>query len=249
MTDEAGGRGRGVQSVEVSLRILRVLAQGGGPMTLSEIAAGVGMPAAKVHRYMASFVEAGMVDHRRSGSYDLGPLAAEIGLAAVARVDVVNRAADALPSLVEDTNCTAMLSVWGSRGPTVVRWERARVPLVTVLGIGSVLPVLRTATGRAFIAHLPERVVAEALRAESEKAKKAEIAAIREEVRKTGLAAADQTFIPGLFALARPVLDLQGQAAAVITLIATEPSLLDEAGTIRRRLLRDNFGRGGLQGA
>ena len=245
MPDEAGGRGRSVQSVETSVRILRALARGGGPMALSDLAAKLDMPAAKVHRYLASFVDAGMVDHRRSGSYDLGPVAAEIGMAAVARVDVVNRAADALPALVEDTGCTAMLSVWGSRGPTVVRWERARVPLVTVLGIGSVLPILRTATGRAFIAYLPERVVEEALLSDAEGGAEAEVAAIRNSVRETGLATADQTFIPGLFALARPVLDLQGHAEAVVTLIATQRSLLDEDGPVWQRFRQADFGAQG----
>ena len=245
MPDEAGGRGRSVQSVETSVRILRALARGGGPMALSDLAAQLDMPAAKVHRYLASFVDAGMVDHRRSGSYDLGPVAAEIGMAAVARVDVVNRAADALPALVEDTGCTAMLSVWGSRGPTVVRWERARVPLVTVLGVGSVLPILRTATGRAFIAYLPELVVEEALLSDAEGGTEAEVAAIRESVRETDLATADQTFIPGLFALARPVLDLQGHAEAVVTLIATQRSLLDEDGPVWQRFLQADFGAQG----
>ena len=245
MPDEAGGRGRSVQSVETSVRILRALARGGGPMALSDLAAKLDMPAAKVHRYLASFVDAGMVDHRRSGSYDLGPVAAEIGMAAVARVDVVNRAADALPALVEDTGCTAMLSVWGSRGPTVVRWERARVPLVTVLGVGSVLPILRTATGRAFIAYLPELVVEEALLSDAEGGTEAEVAAIRNSVRETGLATADQTFIPGLFALARPVLDLQGHAEAVVTLIATQRSLLDEDGPVWQRFRQADFGAQG----
>lgn len=245
MSDDAGGRGRSVQSVETSVRILRALARGGGPMALSDLAAKLDMPAAKLHRYLASFVDAGMVDHRRSGSYDLGPVAAEIGMAAVARIDVVNRAADALPALVEDTGCTAMLSVWGSRGPTVVRWERARVPLVTVLGVGSVLPILRTATGRAFIAYLPELVVEEALLSDAEGGTEAEVAAIRNSVRETGLATADQTFIPGLFALARPVLDLQGHAEAVVTLIATQRSLLDEDGPVWQRFLQADLGAQG----
>lgn len=231
------GRGRGVQSVETSVRILRAVAQGGGPMSLSDIAATVGMAPAKVHRYMASFIEAGMIDHRGSGTYDLGPVAAEIGMAAVARVDVVNRAADSMAALVDETGCTAMLSVWGTRGPTVVRWERAATPLVSMLGIGSVLPVTRSATGQAFLAHLPDRVVEEAVRHELGPDTKIDTQALRRAVRARGVATADQDYIPGLYALARPVLDLQGNAAAVITLISTDRALLEEDGPIWRRML------------
>jgi DNA-binding IclR family transcriptional regulator len=224
--DDGNGRSRSVQSVSISVEILRALAAAGGPLALSDIAARVRMPAAKVHRYLAGFCDAGMVDHRRSGTYDLGPVAAEIGMAAVTRVDVVNRAADALPALVDDTGCTAMLSVWGTRGPTVVRWERARRPLVTVLGVGSVLPVLQTATGRAFLAHLPDRVVEEALGAQPASGISADVAAIRADVRKKHIATADETYIPGLYALARPVLDLQDTAAAAVTLISTDRATL-----------------------
>ena len=107
MNDETPSRGRGVQSVEVSVRLLTALARHPGPMALSHLAAEVDMPAAKVHRYLASFVETGMVQHRRSGTYDLGERAAEIGLAAVGRIDYVNQVADGLPGLVEATGLTA----------------------------------------------------------------------------------------------------------------------------------------------
>ena len=236
MQPDGAGRGRSVQSVEVSVRILRVLAQAGGPMSLSDIAAKLDMAPAKVHRYMASFVDAGMVDHRRSGTYDLGPVAAEVGLAAVARIDLVNRAADSLPALVDETDCTAMLSVWGTLGPTVVRWERARTPLVTMLGIGSVLPVTRSATCQAFLAYLPDRVLREVLRKEIENGNDVDIEELRRTVRKRGLATADQNYIPGLCALAVAILDPQDHAEAVVTLISTDRGLLDENGPIWQRL-------------
>lgn len=229
--DEA--RHRGVQSVEVAVTVLRALALAGGPLQLSDLAARVGMAPAKVHRYMASLVETGMVHHRGSGSYDLGPVAAEIGMAAVARVDAVNRAADAMPALVEETGVTAMLSVWGTRGPTVVRWERARRPLVTVLGVGSVLPIRTTATGRAFAAHLPDRVVRERL-AEEAPGAAVDLPALRRDA--DGLFVADATYIPGLFALARPVLDLTRQAVAAVTLISTDRDVLDLGGPAAARL-------------
>lgn len=241
--DDNAGRGRSVQSVETSVRILRAVAQGGGPMSLSDIAAQVEMAPAKVHRYMASFIQAGMIDHRGSGKYDLGSVAAEIGMAAVARIDVVNRAADSLPALVDETGCTAMLAVWGTRGPTVVRWERAATPLVSILGIGSVLPVTRSATGQAFLAYLPDRVADEVVRREIGPGDMTDVQAIRRTVRARGLATADQNYIPGLYALARPVLDLQSNAAAVVTVISTDRSLLDENGPVWQQMLAWRDGR------
>ncbi len=237
MNDEGVSRSRGVQSVEVSVGLLTALAANGGPMALSELAAAVDMAPAKVHRYLASFVESGMVDHRHSGTYDLGPRAAEIGVAAIARIDPVNRAADALADLVEETNLTALLSVWGNAGPTVVRWERATTPLVTTLGLGSVLPATSSATGHAFISYLADRLVAPVIAREAPDKTLADFASLRARVRAEGVATADQDFIPGLFALAAPVLSLDAQPVAVVTLIATERQIISPGHRAREHLI------------
>ena len=232
MPEEVQRRGKGVQSVETAMTILMVFSEVRGPLTLTEIGQRTGIAPAKVHRYLASLVDAGMIDHRKSGSYDLGRAAATLGTAAIARVDVANRAADRLPELVDRAGCTAMMSVWGTEGPTVVRWERSMPPLVTALGVGTVLPLLTSATGLAFLAWSPERLTGEALKDND----RSEVSALRKRIRSEGIAEAKETFIPGLSALAAPVLDLQGQAAAVVTLVATDRSLLEPTSTARAAL-------------
>ena len=231
---ERPGRGR-VQSVEVSISILSALARGGGPMSLKNISAEVGMPPAKVHRYLASFVDAGMMEQRRSGTYDLGPLATEIGVAAIGRSDFVNRAADRLEELVDETGATAMLSVWGNKGPTVVRWQRGPVDLTTTLGLGSVLPVLRSATGRVFLAFLPRRIAAafvdEWLREPDAALDRNDIADIVETIRKERYAWVDQMYIPGLYAISAPVLNWQEEIEAAITLISRDAKIIDPQGS------------------
>lgn len=232
MPDDIRPRSKGVQSVQTAMAILMVFAEVRGPLTLTEIGQRTGIAPAKVHRYLASLVDAGMIDHRKSGSYDLGRMAAALGTAAIARVDVANRAADCLPELVDRAGCTAMMSVWGTEGPTVVRWERAMPPLVTALGVGTVLPLLTSATGLTFLAWSPDRLMGDALTPEN----RDEISALRKRIRVDGIAEAKETFIPGLFALAAPVLDLQGQAAAVVTLVSTDRSILEPKSTARAAL-------------
>mgnify|MGYP003644202176 CR=1 FL=1 len=227
-------RGRGVQSVEVSVGLLTALARHGAAMSLSDLAQAADMAPAKVHRYLASFVDCGMVRQRKSGKYDLGPRAAEIGIAAVARIDPVNRAADGLSGLVEQTGLSATLAVWGTHGATVIRWERAATALVTTLGVGAVLPVTRSATGRVFLAYLPDRLLTDLVVAEGTTLPA--MAAIRAEVRASGIATADREFIPGLSALACAVMDAQGAPAAVVTLVATDRSVLDAGHPARAQL-------------
>ncbi|WP_165390213.1 IclR family transcriptional regulator [Thalassococcus sp. S3] len=226
MNDLSEPRGRGVQSVAASAAILEALANAGGPTTLKEIAASADMAPAKVHRYLVSLCETGLVTQRPSGLYDLGPAAARIGISAVSRVEPVNRAADMLPELVDLTGATAMLSVFGHAGPTVVRWERARPQLITALGVGSVLPLERSATGQVFLGWLPKRLVHDV----------SDLPSKRAEIRSRWLCTAAETYIPGLYALAVPVLDLQGDCVAAVTLISTDAELIGANSPARQAL-------------
>jgi hypothetical protein len=80
---------QGIQSIEVGVPLLRVLADHGAPMMLRDLAKAAGMPAAKAHRYLVSFVRTGLViqDANQSGRYDLGHFALDLGLASLARLD------------------------------------------------------------------------------------------------------------------------------------------------------------------
>jgi DNA-binding IclR family transcriptional regulator len=246
MTDDDDRR-RGVQAAEVALAVLAALGRAPGPVGLTALAEAVGLAPAKAHRYLVSLIAAGMAVQRPDGAYDLGEGAARLGMAAVARVDPVNRAADALPGLVAATGCTAMLSVWGPAGATVVRWEKANPQLVTALGVGAVLPTLTSATGLAFLGWLPERLLADRLAAEAPGLDTAALAARRAAVRTAGITRAEGSFIPGLHALAAPVLDLTGRAEAVVTLVSNRAEDLAEGGAAERALR--GFGAGTERGA
>ena len=150
------GQSSGLKSLDAALGVLNFMTCQAGSLSLSDIARGCDMPPSKIHRYRASFVEAGLVKQEgRSGRYDLGVGAMQLGLAAIARHDFVNFAADGLASLATEKRMTILLSVWANEGATVVRWERGVTPTVTSMGLGTTLPLLNSATGRAFLAWAP----------------------------------------------------------------------------------------------
>ncbi|MEM7068875.1 MAG: IclR family transcriptional regulator [Pseudomonadota bacterium] len=235
MPEDNAFRTKRVQSVEVAFEILSVFRDVPGPISLKEIGRRTGIAPAKAHRYLASMIELEMISHKKNEKYDLGPRAAELGVAAISRVDAINDAADKLIELVDETNCTAMLSVWGSEGLTVVRWERSVPPLVAALGIGSVIPPLTSATGLAYLTWSSERFRRSVVSPDD--VSWVEDACVK--IRNDGLAVALGTYIPGLIALAAPVLDLQGHTVGVVTLISTDEKDADEGSVARRSLLRN----------
>lgn len=229
----------GIQALDAALIVLRTLADFDGPVALVDLARSVSMPASKVHRYLASFIHAGLVRQAaKSGRYELGPSAATLGLAALARNDMVSLTADELPELAEQTGMTVLLSVWGNHGATVIRWCRAPSPMVTSFGLGSTLPLLTSASGRVLLAFLPRQVTSARLRLEVERALESglswpdldlsvgSVERLIETIRRDGFATIDGRFVPGLRAIAAPIANWQGEAEAAVTLISTSDQIL-----------------------
>jgi DNA-binding IclR family transcriptional regulator len=226
---------RGIGSVDTAMTILKVFARDSGPLSLKEVSDRTGMATSKLHRYLSSLVAQGMLSQKaRSGRYDLGPFATELGLSALARTDFVNRTADVLPDLVAATGCTAMLSVWGASGPVIVRWERARNHIVTALGLGTVMPLVHSATGQVFLGFAPTNLTDPLIGDSDSKL----VEDLKKTVRRDGYSSVGGDFIPGLYALAAPVLNWQGEAETVITLIATDRALIDPKGPAIGALIR-----------
>lgn len=239
LTPETQTSPGGLQSLDAALVLLNALAECPGPAALSDLARHTGMPVSKVHRYLASFVGAGIVQQTaKSGRYDLGPGALRLGLAAMARQDFVNQTADRLPDLVEETGLTALLCVWGSFGPTVVRWERSAGYVVTALGLGSTLPLLNSATGHVFLAFAPRAVLHNVLVKELTQNPDADIDDLIMLTRQTGVSAVAGDLIPGLAAVAAPVLDWQQEIQASVTLIGTDQSIAAPGAACRVALTR-----------
>ena len=248
---EASG---GIQSLDAALRVLQHLATLSGAVGVSELARACDMPISKVHRYLASFVHAGLVQQNgRSGTYDLGLAAQSLGLSALARRDIVNTVSDELVELTRETGCTTLLSGWADLGPTVVRWQRAPAPVITSFGLGAPFTLLSSATGRAFFAHSPPELVSPLIAREKRKAKQnplliedlplaqtmdERISILQEQTRAAQVAIIDGRFIPGLRACAAPVLNWQGEADVVVTAIGTDQALSDPKSETVQKVLQ-----------
>lgn len=228
---EAGERRRGIQSVEIGFKVLDAIAAAPGPVSLSVLAQRTGLSPSQTHRYLHSLTATGLaIQDGRSGHYDLGPASRRIGIAALGRFDGFARADQVIPELVTEIRWTVLLAVLGAAGPTLVRWFMGRPPVITNLGIGSVLPLYHSATGRAFIAFGDQAELAELLHAERGMAlspqfagmdgRTLDVATIRQEGRRNMFVRMEGRFIPGLRAISAPIFDMQGRLACCVTAIA-----------------------------
>lgn len=238
---------RGIQSVEIGLRLIDVLRDAPGPLSLKALAEGADLPISNCHRYCVSFVRAGyMQQDARTGRYDLGQHLIAAGLTALARTDAIGVATEALEALVDETGNTGQLAVWGDRGPTVIRWLMGRAAVRTSMTVGATLPLLTSATGRVFLAFLPRRQTA-ALAAHEAMAGGGDPDALAAQALAMGVGHVSGDHIPGLSAVAAPVLDAFGEAAAVITLVGTRDGIAPRAAERLRATSAEASARLGFQ--
>lgn len=216
-----------VQAVETGMSVLKGLARLGGRASLTAIAAHIDESPAKVHRYLVSLIEEGLVA-QESGTqqYHLGVEALQIGLAAMRQSDPIRLAEASLIRLRETLEITSFVSVMGNKGPTIVRFEEPGLPVTVNVRVGSVMPLLWSATGRVFLGLLDDRRVQALASAELEGASseqralldaKDPIGTLQAQVLADGCAAVCDTNLRGISAVAAPMRDYTGRVCAVLT--------------------------------
>jgi DNA-binding IclR family transcriptional regulator len=217
----------GNRSIVVAVSLLRVIASLGRPSTLSAIAAAAGMSAPRAHRYLLGLTNTHLVEHNPiSGLYDLGSELVQLGVAALGKVDAVRFATEALVPMVEETGLAALITVWGTNGPIVIRCEQAELASSMRSREGRNLSILHSASGRVFLAYLPQATTAPFVERELAGSAKhrpltlKDVEAMRAEVRKTGVGRGLGEENPSIAALAAPVFGANGRLALCIAVIS-----------------------------
>ncbi len=217
------------------MRVLQGLVSLGEPAALGAVAQAVGMSNSQVHRYLRSLIAVGMAQQDGdTGRYDIGPAALKLGLSALSRVEAFTVADRGIVRYCERWGRTVQVAALGPLGPTIVRWNMGRPPVMTSFGLGSVLSLLYSATGQAFLAFVPTVESDPLVRIELERSSSitaSDVERIRDDVRAKGFARVEGSVLPGLRAMACPIRDLQGRAILVATLVdSTEIERNDDEG-------------------
>lgn len=223
---------KGIQSVEHGVKLLESLVSSRKALPLKTLAATASMSASMAHRYLTSFIRAGLVEQDpASGHYDLGKFALRLGLAALNRSDFMQIADDEFRQLVERVDIDGHISIWGTYGVTIVRYHNRHVPILSNFRLGDVLPLFDSAAGRIFLTYLNERTTRPILKAEAAKLEERKPSAkdteeITQFVRKEGFAWIDGQVLHSIRAIAVPIFDSQEQLLATISLVSNQASLV-----------------------
>lgn len=259
--DDQADSGNGIRALVTGLEVLQAIARHRRPLALRDVAASAGLSPSRVHRYLTSLVAAKFVEQNpASGYYGLGQSVIELGLLALGQLDTIRTGVEALQSFSEETGMDGHLAVWGSFGPTIVRWKSGRLGHQYKIEEGRVLPLLWSATGRVLMAYRDEADYRALLSREIEEWNRwhpemrigtREVTAMLAKVRKHGLsesrpsASQDQLMepvFPRLFSMfqfsgvAVPVFDHQGRVVMALTFFTSDVDRLTDGVSFSDRL-------------
>ncbi|MEM5365929.1 IclR family transcriptional regulator C-terminal domain-containing protein [Paraburkholderia azotifigens] len=228
---------RGIQSLDSTGDLLTALVSAGKPLSLRDLAAAAGMPAAKAFPHLVSLQKIGLLGRDASGCFEAGPLALELGLIGLQRLSPTREAEPEIVELAVTTGMSVAMAVLGPLGPTVVRLEESARPLHVSLRVGTVMSLVNTAIGRVFAAFVADDVRLGLLAQDSLRLAGGEFAESTADtyverlrrIREHGVDTAINKPVPGINTLAAPVFDHTGSIVLVIAVMGTAGSFDSDA--------------------
>lgn len=239
---------RGVQSISVGASLLEAMAAANGPLHLREISAAAKMPPQKAHRYLLSLVAAGLAEQDPvTGRYDLGGMSLRLGVAALSRRSGLKLVTQAAMEFGEAEDVTIGVAIWGDHGPSFITWQNGSLAPLCNFGVGSIVQLLRSATGRLFLAHMPRNLTRAQVDRElagiasyvpGEKTRTwDDVEQLIEKVRADRVGSTHEDLMPGVSAIAAPVFDHQGTLLAAIMQMGPSGQIHSQSRPASKKLL------------
>ncbi len=203
-----------------ALDVLFHLRDASSPLGVTAIARALGMGKSGVHRLLTALATRRLVERVEGGRYELGYGLVSLAAAVSAGDPLVVVAGPVLDDLAGETGETVFLVTERAGVLTVSAKSEGDGFLRAAPAVGESIPVARTAVGKLYAAHAPDRLVRPRPRIP---------AVVLEETRRCGFARNLEEWQPGLSVLAVPVF-VAGEFAGALAVatVAQRMRLLSE---------------------
>jgi DNA-binding IclR family transcriptional regulator len=217
-----------LSTVEKAIDLLFHLHAERAPRGVTAVGRALDLPKSSAHRLLSTLARRGLLERDERGRYCPGIGLVALGLGVLESEPVVAAARPVLELEAERLGDTVFLTA--ARAGAVVILDKAEGTgfLRAAPRIGSTVPLHATAVGKAYLAYAPEAVTLgdDPLEAftPSTTTSWAALGAELERVRRQGYAENRDEWIPGLSAIAAPVLTA-GRMVAALALASASPRL------------------------
>lgn len=212
-----------MKTIATALRILEAFIDSNDPQSVSQLAERFGMPPSQISRVLSTFREAGWLEQdTKSRTYTVGLSAYVFGSRFVQIHPLTRQAIPVLRSIVDRSGFNTTLSILNDFKPLYLLGMAGPVPVELASAFGSSFPFHATAAGKVLAAFSPGHVRERMLEGPLEKltshtiTDKVKLSDELDHVFRRGYAMSDGERVPGIGALAVPVVGHDGSVLAAI---------------------------------
>jgi IclR family transcriptional regulator, KDG regulon repressor len=215
-----------VRAVERALDILLCFSMDKPTLSLTEIAERVGMHKSTIHRLLATLESKRFITRdKTTGMYQLGFLFFELASVMLHDLDVQRWALPYLQQLSLQSEETVDLAILDNGHVVYLQVVESSQRVKIAAAVGEQLPVYCTATGKAFLAYLPEDkvrlILAQGVTKYTENTliSQEDLFIDMYKTRERGFAISEQEYEKDINAVAAPIIDVNGCPIAVIAIV------------------------------
>lgn len=224
---------QGIGSLEIGLRILNYISSAPKPPSLKEVSGALSLSPSRAHKYLVSLLREGYINQINQTQYTLGNSSLTLGIFALRRIDPIQLSYAAVDRLNEQIDKTLSVTVWNGNGPLVIKWLDSSQPISVNVRLGAELSPLNSASGRIYLAHLPENRRKELVdhyyknsrtlpKNKGRPLTREELQPHLDGIKQANYCAFFSDYLPEINVLSMPVFDINGGIATVITLLGLE---------------------------
>jgi IclR family KDG regulon transcriptional repressor len=222
----------GAPSVKKAFAILSAISSSRDGLGVSELAKNLKMAKSTVHGMTSALEELGAVMRDPvTKKYKLGFTLLEIGRSAYAQIDLKASARPVMEELMETTRTSVFLGILNRDHVAVLDMVESSQDLKITAPVGTTLPVFAGAVGKVFLASLDEEQARKIIKSKGlprfTDNSILDIDVYFQEltqVRENGFAVDDEEYIPGVRAVASPLMGL-GQLKSAVWTVGFKASL------------------------
>ena len=222
------------KTVAKAFRVLESLARSDGPRALGDVASDCDLTKSNAHRLLQTLTELRYVRQApESRNYEATLRVWELGTGVFSRFDIRTAAAPYLRALQEESGESVHLSIFDNGDAVYIDKLDSQQAVGAYIRVGDRVPAYCTATGRAMLAFLDERTIAEAGRnlqrhTDLTISRPEELIAALNDVRQRGFALTRGEWRQGVVGVAAPIRSQTGTVIAGVGAAGPEDRMTDE---------------------
>jgi DNA-binding IclR family transcriptional regulator len=234
---------QGISSLELGLDILEIISEYGKPITLTALSELAEITPSRLHKYLVSLVKLGYISQEIDSKYTLSSSSLKIGIAALRLIDPLQVAFSYAERLHSEYDHTITISIWNGNYPLVIKWLDSSKSLAVNIRLGSQLSPFSSASGRLFLAFLPEERRNNILdtffdeppalpRHMGKPMKKQEFIDLLNIIKEEKICRFEQDYLPDINVISAPVFDADNNLSSIINLLGQSSDTAVDKGSV-----------------